>query len=312
MDAPGRKPVTRTLGVDQIMARVLLVTKTSVWDWHGRWYQSQFQKGALPEWDYNRIKLAHAEHMDSVVKTRDVLKAHRIEFREVNVDQEDWSTDDDTEFMLTLGGDGTLLSASHRVHSQSLTMVGVRSSGTSVGYLCAGGIDSIDAIASTISQGEDFKVCEASRLRAEILPADGSQARYTPPALNDFLYSNANPAATTRYRMSLGDRVEEHKSSGLWVSTALGSTAGIYAAGGVVMPRQDQSFQYVVRELYRAPGRNFYLVNGFFNPDEKTMTIENRCEQAIIAADGNHAVMKVEWGDRVKFLRAPSIRIAQA
>jgi NAD+ kinase len=297
---------------EKIMARVLLVTKTSVWDWHGSWYQSQFQKGALPEWDYSRIKLAHDEHLASVAKTREALASRGIEFREVNVDQQDWSTDDDTEFMLTLGGDGTLLSASHRVHSQALTMIGVRSSGTSVGYLCAGGVDRVDAIAETIGRGGAFKVCEASRLRAEIIPADGSPKHETPPALNDFLYSNANPAATTRYRISLGDRVEEHKSSGLWVSTALGSTAGIYAAGGVMMPRHDQSFQYVVRELYRAPGRNFYLVNGFFNPDDKTMTIENRCEQAIIAADGNHAVTKIQWGDRIKFLRAPSVRIVQA
>ncbi len=294
------------------MARVLLVTKTSIWDWHGHWYQAQFQKGALPEREYSRIKLSHDEHMASVAKTRDTLSAHRLEFREVNVDQDDWSTDPDTEFMLTLGGDGTLLSASHRVHSQSVTMIGVRSSGTSVGYLCAGSIDRIDTIVSAMKQGGAFKVCEASRLRAEITPADGTQPRFTPPALNDFLYSNANPAATTRYRLSLGDRVEEHKSSGLWVSTALGSTAGIYAAGGVVMPRQDQSFQYAVRELYRAPGRNFYLVNGFFDPNDKTMMIENRCEHAIIAADGNHAVMNIEWGDRVRFLRAPSIKIVQA
>jgi NAD+ kinase len=291
------------------MARILLVTKTSAWDWHGTWYQAQYQKGSLPEWDYNRIKLAHTEHQEAVSKAREVFRSKGISFREVNVDKDDWSADEETEFMVTLGGDGTLLSASHRVQSSKITLIGVRSSGTSVGYLCLGGADRLEEIAQQMNNGQ-FNVTEASRLRAEIIPADGSTSRFTPPALNDFLYSNANPAATTRYRITLGDRIEEHKSSGLWVSTALGSTAGIYAAGGVIMPRGDKSFQYVVRELYRAPGRNFYLVNGFFNPDEKTITIENRCEQAIVAADGNHAVTRVDWGDRIKFHRAPSIKIA--
>jgi NAD+ kinase len=291
------------------MAKVLLVTKTSAWDWHGAWYQAQYQKGALPEWDFNRIKLAHSEHHLAVAKARQAFAASGISFREVNVDQTDWAPDADTEYMVTLGGDGTLLSASHRVPANTITLIGVRSSGTSVGFLCAGSLDKLPAIVNSVKNGS-FQVREASRLRAEIIPNDGSPPRYSPPALNDFLYSNANPAATSRYRIILGDRIEEHKSSGLWVSTALGSTAGIHAAGGVIMPRDDNNFQYVVRELYRAPGKNFYLVNGFFDPDEKQLVIENRCEQAIIAADGNHGVVKIQWGDRIRFHRAPSIRIA--
>lgn len=292
------------------MAKVLLVTKTSAWDWHGAWYQTQFQKGALPEWDFNRIRQAHNEHQESVVRARELLSKAGLSFREVNVDKKDWTPDEDTGFVLTLGGDGTLLSASHRVQTDNMTLIGVRSSGSSVGFLCAGGADRLQEIVGNIKTNS-IPVKEASRVRVEILPNDGSAPRTSDPALNDFLYSNANPAATTRYRISLGDRVEEHKSSGLWVSTALGSTAGIYAAGGVIMPRTDTNFQYVVRELYRAPGRNFYLVNGFFDPDQKPLMIENRCEQAIIAADGNHGVMKIEWGDRILFQRAPSIKIAQ-
>jgi NAD+ kinase len=293
------------------MAKVLLVTKTSAWDWHGTWYLSQFQRGALPESDIAIIKLAHADHMASVSTAKDVLSAAGVPFRTVSVDDNDWCPDEDTEFMITLGGDGTLLSASHRVQSDKIMLVGIRSSGTSVGYLCAGGIDKMKEIVQRLIHG-DVKFTLACRLRAEIIPADGSSPRFSPPALNDFLYSNANPAATTRYRLNLGNRCEEHKSSGMWISTALGSTAGICAAGGVIMPREDTSFQFVVREIYRVPGKNFHLVNGFFDPDERALVIENRCEQAIVAADGNRGVMRIEWGDRVEFHRAPALRIAQS
>lgn len=292
------------------MAKVLLVSKTSGWDWHGTWFQGQFEKGMLPEEDFNRIKLAHDEHQASLAMTRSALEAARIGFREVNVDQADWLPDSDTEYVVTLGGDGTLLAASHRVHSTKITLVGIRSSGTSVGYLCAGGVDRLGTILEGVRKN-NLKVLESSRLQVEVVPADGGPPYTTPPALNDFLYSNSNPAATTRYRLTLGERSEVHKSSGLWVSTAIGSSAGIFAAGGVIMPKTDQKFQYVVRELMRASGRNFNLVNGFFDPDEKTLTVENRCESAIVAADGNHGVTHIKWGDKLLFHRATPIRMAQ-
>jgi hypothetical protein len=65
-----------------------------------------------------------------------------------------------------------------------------------------------------------------------------------------------------------------------------------------------------VRELYRAPGKNFHLVNGFFDPDRKQMVIENRSEKAILAADGNHGITDLLWGDRIVFKRASPVNIA--
>jgi hypothetical protein len=90
----------------------------------------------------------------------------------------------------------------------------------------------------------------------------------------------------------------------------LGSTAGLLAAGGVIQPKTDRSFQFVVRELYRDPGRNFFLVNGFFDAETKSLTLENRCEKAILAADGSHGIIEIEWGDRVILRRATPVRIA--
>lgn len=293
------------------MARVVIATKTSAWEWHGPTYEEQFEEGSLSQGDYTRIRTAHDEHHASVQKVCERFDQEKIDYRIVNVDDQDWSLDEDTSVVVTLGGDGTLLSASHRVIGAGLvTLFGIRSSGTSVGFLCAGGTERLDELVASIRSG-NFNVLEASRLIADIHGVDANRTiRSTVPALNDFLYSNANPAATTRYRLGLGDRQEDHKSSGMWLSTALGSTAGIYAAGGVVQPRADAHFQYVVRELYRAPGKNFYLVKGFFDPDRKSVTIENKCERAILAADGNHGVCEILWGERIVFRRARPVRIA--
>jgi NAD+ kinase len=295
------------------MTHVVLATKTTAWQGRGEWYQEQHQLGRLADKDFNRIKNAHDEHLATVDRARTVLADAKIAFREVNVDDNSWSLDSDTRIVLTLGGDGTLLSASHRIsaaHNET-TLMGVRSSGLSVGYLCSGGPDKLSEIASTICSGS-FDVLIASRVEAEIHPTKKDEPiRKTPPALNDFLFSNANPAATTRYVIRLGEREEDHKSSGLWVSTALGSTAGVSAAGGVIQPRSDRNFQFLVRELYRPAGRNFFLINGFFDAEKKCLSIENRCEEAILAADGSHGMMNVSWGEKIVFKRATPVRIAQ-
>lgn len=265
----------------------------------------------MPEEDFNRIKLAHEEHQQALSKMRSALREAGLEYKDVNVDQEDWAPESDTKFVITLGGDGTLLAASHRVQTNKIVLIGIRSSGTSVGYLCVGGVDRIENILSDMGSGQ-LKIFESSRLEVEVFPADGSPSYKTPPALNDFLYSNSNPAATTKYRLSLGGQSETHKSSGLWVSTAVGSSAGIHAAGGVIMPKDDKKFQFVVRELMRGVGRSFNLVKGFFDPDESTLVIENRCENAIVAADGNHGVTQINWGDKLRFHRATPILIAHS
>lgn len=292
------------------MAEVVVAVKTSAWDRHGPWYEDQFQKGHLVEADYQRIKRAHTEHCDTVSRVQEAFDKAHVSFRAVNIDDENWSVDGDTRVMVTLGGDGTLLSASHRIGDQPIIMYGMRSSGTSVGYLCAGGVEKLPDLVSSI-HSHQFKVLLAARFHAEIFSAGSKKPNITPPALNDFLYSNTNPAAMTRYRLTLGDRQEDQKSSGMWLSTALGSTAGILAAGGVMQPRADRNFQFVVRELYRLAGKNFYLVNGFFDPDKKLFAIENRCEHAILAADGNHSVTPLVWGDRIVFKRSTPLKIAE-
>ena len=97
------------------------------------------------------------------------------------------------------------------------------------------------------------------------------------PALNDLLIANPSPAAVSRYRMGwlepidmstmgeprhsiygttirFGGNPYENRdslnvwSSGMWVSTATGSTAAMAAAGGTVMDLDSRDLQYLIRE----------------------------------------------------------------
>src|SRR6185295_12301282 len=81
-------------------------------------------------------------------------------------------------------------------------------------------------------------------------------------AFNDVLIAHRNPAAMTRYRLTIGASQEDQRSSGVWISTAAGSTAGIRSAGGRRMPITAKRLQYLVREPYTWPQRRYRLGRG--------------------------------------------------
>ena len=202
-----------------------------------------------------------------------------------------------------------MLSASQKVLKKE-RVIGIRSSNSSVGYLCAGGADDLESLINRyLDNTLEYDSC--SRLVATVTHLDSGKKEKTCPVLNDFLLANFNPAATTRYSIQFGDRSEVHKSSGIWLSTAVGSTAGIAAAGGRKIPRTDSRFQYLVRELYRGGGESYNLSGGFFDPDTQSLVIENRNESAMLALDGQREVVTLSFGDRVTFSRGPDINIAK-
>jgi len=189
--------------------------------------------------------------------------------------------------VVAVGGDGTLLAASHGV--VETPVVGVNSRpGHSVGYFCiadrAGFRRTLDSI------------LEGKRQLVELLRMDlfvnGVLGR--PPALNDFLYASTNPAATTGYVLRVGEAAESQKSAGIWVSTPSGSTAGIRAAGGRKMNRNERTMQYLVREPYRGPNQRLELLRGYF---VDRLSITNLVPEAAVYIDGSRIMHRLVYGD---------------
>ncbi len=148
------------------------------------------------------------------------------------------------DLIVTIGGDGTALGASHFVTGGAL--LGVNSApGDSVGHFCSVHHGNFSAQLDTLLSGE-WRPTALTRLAVTL------DDRPLPElALNDVLIAHDCPAATTRYLIELDGHAEEHRSSGLWISTAAGSTAGIHSAGGRKMPLRSARLQYLARELYR-------------------------------------------------------------
>lgn len=287
---------------------VLVVTKTTNYELHGARVEAKLEQGRISKESLLRLKTAHDEHYATLKRLHEVLARNLVDYIEVTREHEHPPLGN-YEAVITVGGDGTLLAASHRMVTGG-RLYGIRSSPSSVGYLCCAGPDEIEVLVQGIV-ADTIPTVTVSRLSAEIYRVDTALIDTTPPVLNDFLYTNSNPAATTRYKLSFQDHTETHRSSGIWVATAAGSTAAILAAGGERRPIEDLKAQFKVRELYRLGHVQPRLDGALFEAGQDVVEIENRCPEAILALDGQHGIVPLTYGDIVRFQSAAPITLGR-
>jgi NAD+ kinase len=246
------------------------------------------------------IVAAHKNHTASMQKVKKILKdrglsatwRHRIgELRP-----------DDFDLVVAVGGDGTVLHASHAIGKTPVLAVN-SSPSTSVGFFTGADAARFDQVLDQVISGA-FRPITLCRMKVEV----GGRV-VTDRVLNDVLFCHACPASTTRYRFSFDGRTESQVSSGVWVSTAAGSTGGIRSAGGKVMPPRSRRLQFVVREPNpsgdkrerRAPR----MIHGFV-PDKKLFKIRSKTDAARLYIDGPHLVFPVDFGDEVTLSKSDS------
>lgn len=197
------------------------------------------------------------------------------------------------DLIVTLGGDGTLLWASHLADS-STPMLAINSApDTSVGYFCAGDGHDVDEVLEAALAGK-LKSSRLARMRVDL----GDNVLST-RVLNDALYCHESPAATSRYILEYQGEQERQMSSGVWVGPAAGSTAAIRSAGGKVLPTGSQKIQFVIREPYRGVDNKYRLVKGMVSPGED-LKITSRMTMGRIFLDGTQKVYSIGIGDRIR------------
>lgn len=202
---------------------------------------------------WRKIVAAHESHEASLAHTVGVIDS--LGWGVDVMARDEFERADGYDLVITVGGDGTVLSASHK--TIGVPLVGVNSDpARSVGYFCATDFAGVEGVLKAFEQ-DALTSYTMHRMRIQV---DGCEAG--PPVLNDVLLSNANPGATSRYALYAGNRVEHHRSSGIWVSTAAGSTAGIRSAGGAVLPLEMPLLQYLVREPVISPLVHYELLRG--------------------------------------------------
>jgi NAD+ kinase len=271
-------------------------------DLFGEYVRKKVADGVLTPSHLEVMQKGHREHQETLASLRDTLGKHGISHTAVSHVRY-WPEVDKFDAVIAVGGDGTVLEASHHIDNSRVPIFGLRSSPQSIGHLCAYDRTEIDLVVSDLKR-QEFSFVLAHRLRAVIHSIQSNSEIETQSILNDFLFCNTNPAATTRYRVSFGERTEQHMSSGIWISAPAGSSAAIQSAGGSAASLEDPLFQFKVRELYHPPGLELKITGQIFDPDVDHFLIENVSDSAILAPDGHQNSYSLSYGDRILFKRA--------
>ncbi|XP_047342357.1 NADH kinase [Impatiens glandulifera] len=241
----------------------------------------------------------------------------------------------DVDLVVTIGGDGTLLHASHFV-DDSIPVLGVNSDPTqpqevekfsdevdasrSTGHLCAATVNNFENILDDILENR-----RVPSLISRMLISVNSELLST-HALNDILIADPCPATVSQFSFRIIQRDgKQHsplvhcRSSGLRVSTAAGSTAAMLSAGGFVMPIFSKDLQFMVREpilsstcrskLKHGIGKKDKPMHGFVKPDE-SMEVSWFCKEGKIYIDGSNNFFNVRHGDIIELSsNAPVLKI---
>jgi NAD+ kinase len=199
----------------------------------------------------------------------------------------------DAALVIAVGGDGTLLAASHSV--ARTPVLGVNSSPAhSVGFFCSAQKSSFESMLDRALNGT---LPSVELTRMAVLVNGRLRSKHV---LNEALYCHASPAATSRYILAHGSEREEQRSSGLWIGPAAGSTAAQRSAGGRVLPMSSRLLQLVVREPYTPSGRPYKLVKRTVAEGD-SVEVESKMDDAALFFDGPYRQVTVRLGDQVTF-----------
>lgn len=195
--------------------------------------------------------------------------------------------------VITVGGDGTLLAASHHVHG--VPVLGVNSAPRhSIGFFCAAKRSNVQTMIALALEDELKRI----RLARMLVQMDGRIVSRR--VLNEALFCHSIPAATSRYILKYQKHVEEQRSSGIWVGTAAGSTGALRSAGGNILPLQSRKLQLVVREPYQGELRP-YRWTKLVVPEGGAVSIQNKMQDARLFLDGPFKQVNVRLASVLRF-----------
>lgn len=235
---------------------------------------------------------SHEEHVATVQLVARVLASHGIEVTTTRKPRR--PAKGRFDMVIAVGGDGTVLDHARTI--DGIPLLAINSSpSTSVGYFSACTSNGFESVLEDIL-ADRFLPIDMTRIRLKV---DGRE--HPDPALNDILIANRIPAETSRYIIfsDFADEGEKQKSSGIWVSTAAGSTGAVLSAGGDVMDLSDRRLQYVVREPFGLEPREscYCHVRGMV---EEGVRLVSRMLDGGVYLDGRRQAVPVGYGGVVE------------
>ena len=272
---------------------IIILYKRSAYSIYFKHPQSSFRRHAKVSVDeIKRFKKMHDTHYACLKEVERVVKKQCIPFRKYCRGRKFEVKPYD--LVITVGGDGTFLEGARALKEQII--LGVNSDPSwSIGSFCCSTVETFESILRSLLNNKQ-SICQFPRLE---LRAAGERFN----VLNDILFSHHNPAAMSRYCLTVGNITEEQKSSGVWVSTAAGSSGAIKSAGGKKFRPTEKIVQYRPRELYVKKSMAYRLTGGILV--KSNISITSMMREGYAFVDGSHLSLAVGFGEIIKIAVSP-------
>lgn len=174
------------------------------------------QRGKIVCWDRATAKLATGQERGGIERTEVVLNS---------------------ELIIILGGDGTILSVSHLPGVENVPLLGVNLG--KLGFLAEVNLEELYGTLKRVITGK-YKIDERFMLHASILRNGKKSAEYL--ALNDIAINRAALARIISLTTCIdGKHVNTFRADGLIIATPTGSTAYSLASGGPILQPSTQA-----------------------------------------------------------------------
>ncbi len=179
------------------------------------------------------------ELKDSFYKLRDTFAKHGID---VHLDSISGGMIDvmgmdfdamcqNCDILVTLGGDGTLISAVRRSFKYDIPVLGIHAG--RLGFLADVGMDEIDEFVEKLVKG-DYRIDERAILKAKVLDKQGNEIKMY--AFNDIVFTRPSISNMIHIDTLVDERpFNTYYGDGVIVSTPTGSTAYNLSAGGPII-----------------------------------------------------------------------------
>ncbi len=142
----------------------------------------------------------------------------------------DEASSKDCDYILTLGGDGTLIKAAYQYYEDNIPLIGINL-GT-LGYLTEIEVSDVKELEKGIS-----KILEGKSILEERMLINGTvEGKLESVALNDIVLSRTGEVQIIYYNVYVnGSLLHSYQADGIIVSTPTGSTSYNLSAGGPIV-----------------------------------------------------------------------------
>lgn len=142
-----------------------------------------------------------------------------------------------TECILVVGGDGTLLRAARDMAEQNIPLIGVNAG--HVGYLCELDTQNVMSGLEVLMEEDEYSIEQRMLLTGYLVNKTGQSGQRT--ALNDIVIHRSGALQVVDLIISVnGEYLNTYSADGIIIATPTGSTAYSMSAGGpIVDPRAN-------------------------------------------------------------------------